>query len=42
MKPKPLVPSDAAVPWYEEAPVSKETLRAMLSNMCEKAGIQQK
>ena len=42
MRPKPLTPSDATAQWYEEAPIGKEMLRAMLGNMCERAGIQRK
>ena len=42
MKPKTATPSDADSPWYEGAPVGKETLRTMLANMCERAGVERK
>ena len=42
MKPKASTPVDADSPWYEGAPVGKETLRTMLAKMCERAGVERK
>ena len=42
MRPKSATPSDPESPWYESIPVGKETLRTMLPNMCDKAGIERK
>ena len=39
MRPKAATPSDPESPWYESIP---ETLRTMLPNMCDKAGIERK
>ena len=42
MRPKSATPGDPDMPWYESIPVGKETLRTMLANMCNKAGIEKK
>ena len=42
MRPKSATPSDPNTPWYESIPIGKETLRTMLANMCDKAGIERK
>ena len=42
MKPKAATPVDADSPWYEGAPVGKETLRTILAKMSERARVERK
>ena len=41
-QPKPVVPDDPTVPWYTCQPVGKHKLSAMVSTMCEEAGIKER
>ena len=42
LRPKSSAPSNPDVPWYEEAPVGKNTLSTMVKDMCVEAGISKK
>ena len=39
LRPKATTPADLSLPWYEEAAVGKNTLSAMVKEMCAEAGI---
>ena len=39
LRPKATTPADLSLPWYEEAVVGKNTLSAMVKEMCAEAGI---
>ena len=42
LRPKPNTPSDPSTPWYENAPVGKNTLANMVKDLCAEAGIKGK
>ena len=42
MRPKQLTLVDDDSPWYEGMPIGKKTLRTMLAEICERAGVQWK
>ena len=39
LRPKATVPADPDSPWYDEAPVGKNSLSVMVKEMCAEAGI---
>ena len=42
LRPKVKAPSDPEAPWYDEAPVGKNTLATMVKEMCTEAGFDNK
>ena len=42
LRPKVKAPSDPEAPWYDEAPVGKNTLATMVKEMCTEAGFNNK
>jgi len=42
LRPKAMVPIDPEAPWYDKAPVRKNSLSAMMKEMCKEAGLDKK